>query len=148
MSALLRPQSALMPANFTTLPHFSVSSAISLPKSAGEPGSPLPPKSASRSLILGLPRLALISLLSLDRKSTRLNSSHLGISYAVFCLKKKKNNKCNIKLQLNKDKKYIRPHPTSLVSTRVQHMARSKSAQSYRLSRSCARQPHRQATCA
>src|SRR5262245_66509302 len=27
-----------------------------------------------------------------DRKSTRLNSSHLGISYAVFCLKKKKQN--------------------------------------------------------
>src|SRR5258705_3422491 len=30
---------------------------------------------------------------SRDRKSTRLNSSHLGISYAVFCLKKK-NTKC------------------------------------------------------
>src|SRR5262245_64067219 len=30
---------------------------------------------------------------SLDRKSTRLNSSHLGISYAVFCLKKKKQRK-------------------------------------------------------
>src|SRR5258705_2782872 len=30
------------------------------------------------------------TLKSLDRKSTRLNSSHLGISYAVFCLKKKK----------------------------------------------------------
>src|SRR5438045_6406117 len=28
-----------------------------------------------------------------DRKSTRLNSSHLGISYAVFCLKKKKTNR-------------------------------------------------------
>src|SRR3712207_7958004 len=28
--------------------------------------------------------------LSLDRKSTRLNSSHANISYAVFCLKKKK----------------------------------------------------------
>src|SRR5262245_51837283 len=28
-----------------------------------------------------------------DRKSTRLNSSHLGISYAVFCLKKKKHKK-------------------------------------------------------
>src|SRR5947199_9101546 len=28
-----------------------------------------------------------------DRKSTRLNSSHLGISYAVFCLKKKKKHK-------------------------------------------------------
>src|SRR5690606_35213438 len=32
---------------------------------------------------------------SLDRKSTRLNSSHVKISYAVFCLKKKIN--CNIK---------------------------------------------------
>src|SRR3712207_8582233 len=29
--------------------------------------------------------------LSKDRKSTRLNSSHANISYAVFCLKKKKN---------------------------------------------------------
>src|SRR5690554_7346691 len=29
--------------------------------------------------------------LGLDRKSTRLNSSHVRISYAVFCLKKKKN---------------------------------------------------------
>src|SRR5688500_19962787 len=29
-------------------------------------------------------------LVQLDRKSTRLNSSHLVISYAVFCLKKKK----------------------------------------------------------
>src|SRR3712207_6955464 len=31
--------------------------------------------------------------LSLDRKSTRLNSSHANISYAVFCLKKKKKDK-------------------------------------------------------
>src|SRR2546426_3049786 len=30
-----------------------------------------------------------------DRKSTRLNSSHLVISYAVFCLKKKKNTCCS-----------------------------------------------------
>src|SRR2546426_5963246 len=30
-----------------------------------------------------------------DRKSTRLNSSHLVISYAVFCLKKKKKNNYN-----------------------------------------------------
>src|SRR5262245_62826349 len=32
----------------------------------------------------------LVTALNPDRKSTRLNSSHLGISYAVFCLKKKK----------------------------------------------------------
>src|SRR3712207_6988181 len=31
-----------------------------------------------------------------DRKSTRLNSSHANISYAVFCLKKKKKNNRNI----------------------------------------------------
>src|SRR3712207_8721941 len=33
----------------------------------------------------------LSSLFTTDRKSTRLNSSHANISYAVFCLKKKKN---------------------------------------------------------
>src|SRR2546427_5851803 len=33
--------------------------------------------------------------LYLDRKSTRLNSSHSQISYAVFCLKKKKNYNCS-----------------------------------------------------
>src|SRR5262245_62946311 len=36
-----------------------------------------------------------LPLLLRDRKSTRLNSSHLGISYAVFCLKKKINNQLN-----------------------------------------------------
>src|SRR5438045_9625989 len=35
-------------------------------------------------------RRAINSVATIDRKSTRLNSSHLGISYAVFCLKKKK----------------------------------------------------------
>src|SRR5690625_614493 len=33
----------------------------------------------------------IFGLISLDRKSTRLNSSHVAISYAVFCLKKKNN---------------------------------------------------------
>src|SRR2546430_12217853 len=35
------------------------------------------------------PRTSCASLPSVDRKSTRLNSSHSQISYAVFCLKKK-----------------------------------------------------------
>src|SRR3712207_8980947 len=35
---------------------------------------------------------------SLDRKSTRLNSSHANISYAVFCLKKKKKKEINQKI--------------------------------------------------
>src|ERR1022692_4446184 len=37
----------------------------------------------------------------LDRKSTRLNSSHLVISYAVFCLKKKKKNNQYIRVRNN-----------------------------------------------
>src|SRR5688572_32229169 len=41
----------------------------------------LPPK---------LQHMAILGDLVLDRKSTRLNSSHSQISYAVFCLKKKK----------------------------------------------------------
>src|SRR2546430_13427064 len=38
---------------------------------------------------------------ALDRKSTRLNSSHSQISYAVFCLKKKKKNKSTRITQLH-----------------------------------------------
>src|SRR5258707_10530492 len=43
--------------------------------------------------LLNKSKLWIISIISLsqkDRKSTRLNSSHANISYAVFCLKKKK----------------------------------------------------------
>src|ERR1039458_10423175 len=36
-------------------------------------------------------KVTITSKQDIDRKSTRLNSSHLGISYAVFCLKKKQN---------------------------------------------------------
>src|SRR2546426_6081468 len=38
-----------------------------------------------------------------DRKSTRLNSSHLVISYAVFCLKKKKNHKILLDLLIHSE---------------------------------------------
>src|SRR6266702_7711735 len=39
-----------------------------------------------------LPQVFFEPVLRRDRKSTRLNSSHVAISYAVFCLKKKKKN--------------------------------------------------------
>src|SRR5262245_27791591 len=64
-SASLR-HSALMLAARITLPHFSVSSAMCLAKSAGEPGSAVAPSSAIRALILGSARAALISLLSVS----------------------------------------------------------------------------------
>jgi hypothetical protein len=58
--------SGLMPAYFTTLPHFAVSSMIKRPKSAGEPAIVVPPNSARRALIFGSPRQALISVLRLS----------------------------------------------------------------------------------
>src|SRR5689334_24331044 len=49
----------------------------------------------------------------LDRKSTRLNSSHSSISYAVFCLKKKKKKKTKrIKQKKKKKTKKIRKQKT------------------------------------
>src|SRR5688572_32525764 len=50
-----------------------------------------PPHKAARRFAPALARFAMVELALLeDRKSTRLNSSHSQISYAVFCLKKKK----------------------------------------------------------
>src|SRR5699024_12553346 len=49
-------------------------------------------KNRSRSIFLDYNRIHTyyLNTIALDRKSTRLNSSHVSISYAVFCLKKKK----------------------------------------------------------
>src|SRR5262245_64667723 len=55
-----------------------------------------------------------------DRKSTRLNSSHLGISYAVFCLKKKKKLSHLTKqlIRITKSSKYgMKVHTQTEVST-------------------------------
>src|SRR2546426_4765074 len=52
-------------------------------------------------------------LLCRDRKSTRLNSSHLVISYAVFCLKKKKKNKEKHQSPQQKYYKQIDTYPCS-----------------------------------
>ena len=57
--------SGFIPANLTTLPHFSISAAMSLPKSVGDPGSTVVPRSASLAFILASARAALISLFSL-----------------------------------------------------------------------------------
>src|SRR5262245_63922315 len=82
------PRSTLFP--YTTL--FRSRRALGLARNRGRARArPLPRPVGLRGGLPGAARLR-------DRKSTRLNSSHLGISYAVFCLKKKKkkNNKNNI----------------------------------------------------
>src|SRR5690242_21065916 len=47
------------------------------------------PKHAGRQVRVGEGEAARFEVLPQDRKSTRLNSSHMSISYAVFCLKTK-----------------------------------------------------------
>src|SRR5256885_4035663 len=59
---------------------------VLFPTMEGAPGPPHVVGCSSPGVSSGTRR----GLTPLDRKSTRLNSSHLVISYAVFCLKKKK----------------------------------------------------------
>src|SRR5207253_10896207 len=48
--------------------------------------------------LVNLSLLGIAVVIAVDRKSTRLNSSHVAISYAVFCLKKKNQTHSNIVL--------------------------------------------------
>src|SRR3712207_7675534 len=93
------PRSTLFP--YTTLFRSGRGSQPAVEQPTDEPASerspdhlsekPLPePIIGSRPRLSGPERLVPLRLPQSDRKSTRLNSSHANISYAVFCLKKKK----------------------------------------------------------
>src|SRR5256885_10413247 len=58
-----------------------------------------------------------------DRKSTRLNSSHLVISYAVFCLKKKKryHSMCAI-IKLKEDLRWLKSQDISTIRPELAHL--------------------------
>src|SRR5438477_6097795 len=75
------PRSTLFP--YTTLFR---SREVGLGHGAGNPGAQV--YLAAADPFDGLHQIAR-GLVQADRKSTRLNSSHMSISYAVFCLKKK-----------------------------------------------------------
>src|SRR5256885_2947144 len=85
------PRSTLFP--YTTLFRSQDHGAVSLRSVTRIPGSDgvlivLSSRPVERHLLAELG--GNLGEVTLDRKSTRLNSSHLVISYAVFCLKKKK----------------------------------------------------------
>src|SRR5256885_13011501 len=77
------PRSTLFP--YTTL----FRSAVGAHDGIGLGADPIPLAVLADEDFLAVHRLACVQF-GADRKSTRLNSSHLVISYAVFCLKKKK----------------------------------------------------------
>src|SRR2546426_1621091 len=85
------PRSTLFP--YTTLfRSLAADRERRLPRAADDGHAELPPE----SLELVLRRRTVGVGGGEDRKSTRLNSSHLVISYAVFCLKKKKNQRSGL----------------------------------------------------
>src|SRR5699024_12866665 len=87
------------PALYTLSLHDALPISLRPPRSlAMSTPTPAPPaddqrRGQLRGVVDGVRRTELTTsqkLMVLDRKSTRLNSSHVSISYAVFCLKKKK----------------------------------------------------------
>src|SRR3712207_6931836 len=85
------PRSTLFP--YTTLFRSLRRVLLLVPVALGVPARPIAPHVLGRTRVLVrharmLSRYA--ARRNVDRKSTRLNSSHANISYAVFCLKKKK----------------------------------------------------------
>src|SRR5437868_13084245 len=85
------------PATSTLFPYSTLFRALAqtLPQKRGESQGGRGVEQEPRLVETPLPILLAVSMPPLcldpsDRKSTRLNSSHVSISYAVFCLKKKK----------------------------------------------------------
>src|SRR2546426_7801162 len=89
------------PPRSTLFPYTTLFRSAGIEQLIFAPQGPLAGPPARRALALCTPRdviaknamvpIAFLAITSRgDRKSTRLNSSHLVISYAVFCLKKKK----------------------------------------------------------
>src|SRR5688572_31660404 len=92
------PRSTLFP--YTTLFRSEKYAAVSreVMQALGRFSDAVEPLSIDEAFVdaTGSLRLFAPDAADLDRKSTRLNSSHSQISYAVFCLKKKKKNKNHI----------------------------------------------------
>src|SRR5690554_7597943 len=94
------PRSTLFP--YTTLfrsPNADIAKIYKMPilisdnKAVSLNGITAQPNKLNIKVIIGAIIKTTLSELLGDRKSTRLNSSHVRISYAVFCLKKKKKKK-------------------------------------------------------
>src|SRR3712207_8420258 len=96
------PRSTLFP--YTTLFRSRRGLLLGLPSNTTSLEHPDASRPAATSVTIVLPPRRLCTTRPPDRKSTRLNSSHANISYAVFCLKKKKIKKKETD-QVNKRKK-------------------------------------------
>src|SRR3712207_7110921 len=91
----LFPYTTLFRSYLTGQEHRRTTIVYELPQAEGDPYYPVPrPQNGAiydqyKALADATPNVQFVGRLATDRKSTRLNSSHANISYAVFCLKKK-----------------------------------------------------------
>src|SRR2546426_5849743 len=90
------------PPRSTLFPYTTLFRSVILAQGEGRVEYPLQMRIAHADVVhMGERVLDVIqNTLAQDRKSTRLNSSHLVISYAVFCLKKKKKHRALLGLYL------------------------------------------------
>src|SRR5206468_10893866 len=75
---------------------------------------PISPSTSWRETRPGFPAVTRKDASCRDRKSTRLNSSHDQISYAVFCLKKKKKKNKTKKLKHEKRQQHLKTNRTTI----------------------------------
>src|SRR3712207_8151295 len=78
-----------LPISSVQYPASAAGERVPLPAAALREALPVDGGSSESPRFLGLGKLRGDAVRRLDRKTTRLNSSHANISYAVFCLKKK-----------------------------------------------------------
>src|SRR5262245_64201701 len=95
------------PPRSTLFPYTTLFRSCRLPR---PPAPSLPPRASPCRRLADRPS-------GPDRKSTRLNSSHLGISYAVFCLKKKKKKQKKMSITHHTDR-HIKQHDENTTYTR------------------------------
>src|SRR5688500_19143514 len=93
-----QPRPTLFP--YTTLFRSQLEAEDEIIRIPHERAAPLQSR-AHVALVPDVEHVVQIHIPEQDRKSTRLNSSHLVISYAVFCLKKKKQNQAYDKVYTN-----------------------------------------------
>src|SRR5207253_4302591 len=97
LSLPLCPRRSRPPPRSTLFPYTTLFRSLDRDHLVGVPAAVVaaeaPHRARESSADEALLRVGVVQPAHLDRKSTRLNSSHVAISYAVFCLKKKKKNK-------------------------------------------------------
>src|SRR2546430_13157563 len=87
------------PPRSTLFPYTTLFRSLHIEVVTGEEEEEAVPEEQPREVSTDALQLFLKDIGKVDRKSTRLNSSHSQISYAVFCLKKKKNIKISHDMQ-------------------------------------------------